>query len=203
MSEKPTPRSNLAAPPVSPVTGEPPWDVAMILGRIADELQANNREIKAVGLVAETTRKSVQELRKEQAQHLGQTAALQTRVENVESRATSSERKLRRHDSGFQRASETDAKLQSDQAAQIIAIEETRRNSKAANDNSKEAIEIATRALQEIEAVKKETKGQTPVLTRIENEQKNKPAAPMLASVLSLAVALVYLVLEIIAKQHH
>lgn len=96
-------------------------------------------------------------------------------------------------------ASDADAKLSAEQAAMVIAIDETRKY-------AKDALTIASKALKKIEETKKttdstaiETKAQTEALARVEAEPK--PRVPLtLAAVLNLSIGLVYLVLELLRR---
>src|SRR5258706_10346682 len=97
--------------------------------RLSDEVRSVDGHVQQFGTELATTREAVVDLRKDHG-------SMELRLGKVEGRAAASERNLKRHDSGFRRISETDLKIQSDQAAHVVAIEEARTYAKKAAEDS-------------------------------------------------------------------
>lgn len=192
-------RSTPKAFPASPVT-DPLGKVIEALGFLDDSIKENNRQVKAVGSTAETTRRSVQELRKEQALLTGRVANVETNLEKIDARVGSSERQMKRHDSGFRQLSDTDSKIQSDQAAMVIATEEARRYAKDALAVSNQALAKVDEIAKTANATRNETEAQTPVLAQIQLDQKKSPIGTIAASVLALSATLLQIILEVLRR---
>lgn len=154
------------------------------MGSVADAVRALEKKVDSCALDTKVTRESVRELRKDHA-------ALLQRVDDLAERLAVAERNVRRHDSGFRQSSEVDARQQSETAALVIALDDTRK--------------LARKAIEKIEELEKgqkaeraETAAQTPVLARVEAQTKGMSVPTKAAALLNLVIGVVYLVIEVL-----
>jgi len=181
------------------------------IDRLLDLMEATNATIKIVAADTEGTREAVHVIRE--------------RMVGFEKRLDTLERADSRHMEWRRTASDADAKASSDQAAIVIAVEETRGFAKEALDVAKnsnaqvrEAAEAARQAyeaarlsfqtaskgLMTIASVKTNQESQKTTLMNIEKEETKKPKVPvLLASMLNLTIGLVYLILELLHRMGH
>lgn len=154
------------------------------ISAVADAVQALERKVDEVGVDSRLATYACQEQRKDHA-------ALMSRVDDLFERLQTVERNVRRHDSGFRQTSETDQKHSSELAALVIALDDTRK--------------MAKQALEKIGQVEKdqkeeaaETRAQTPVLARVEEQTKTMALPTKAAAALNLVIGVVYLALEVL-----
>jgi chromosome segregation ATPase len=157
------------------------------IGSNTAALQSLEQKLEVSIADAKTTNASLRALRSEYAR-------IANEMEDLGHRVNEAERGLKRHDSGFRQTSEVDAKTASDMAALVIAIEDTRK--------------IAKKGLEKIEKAEKgqqeacdETKAQTPVLAKIEDQTKDIKSIGFptkAAAVFNLAIGIIYMVIEIL-----
>lgn len=133
--------------------------------------------------IADATRRNVQSFRND----------VEAKLERIDDRVGSSERHIRRHDSGLREASNSDHSIKVDQAAQMIAVAETRA--------------IALKALTKVEAIEKTgqqtfdmTKAQNPVLAQIQSDQKKPKTAGSItaAAIVNIVLGIIYLIREVL-----
>lgn len=181
------------------------------LDRLFDAIEGMQGSIKMIAADTEGTREAVQVIR--------------DRMSGFEERLSVLERAENRHLEWRKSASEADAKIVSDQAAFVIALEETRSAAKEALEVAKEARDLAKaneRNVKEsleaskhayeaarlaFEASRKGLTAITHVKTttdEIKTEEQKKPKVPVaLAAVLNLSVGLVYVILELLRRTGH
>ena len=159
------------------------------IGTVSDEVRFLSKKVDDCSTDTRITNDSVRAIRQEYA-------GLAKRVDDVQELAETAERHGRRHDSGFRQASETDAKRASELAAVVIALDDTRK--------------LAKKCVEEIDEIKKaqvlnaeETKAQTPVLAKVDDQTKQMSAPTKAAALLNFAIGLVYLLCKIIEWLGH
>lgn len=211
--DRPTPKSSFRAAPAAPTPHETrkvhAADPLLLLVGKVDEIadQVRNVDLHVVSLGAEmkTTRGMVVDQRKDHGALEARVAKQEKGFLEVDGRIRTSERNLKRHDSGFRQASENDLKIASDQAAQAIAIEEARNHAKKAAEEVS-SLRLEMQRLKESSwASESETKAQTPVIEAtataiagVAKDQKTANRRTPLALGLSLALAVVSLALEVL-----
>lgn len=188
------------------------------LDRLFDAIEGMQGSIKMIAADTEGTREAVQVIR--------------DRMSGFEERLSVLERAETRHLEWRKSASDADAKIVSDQAAFVIALEETKAASKEALEVAKEALEVAkasngqvkeavdaskhayeaarlafvsaSKGLTAIAHVKTNTDEAKTDLAAIKTEEQKKPKVPVaLAAVLNLSVGLVYVILELLRRTGH
>lgn len=185
------------------------------LDRLFDMIEGMQGSIKMIAADTEGTREAV--------------GSIRDRMQNFEDRLSIVERSRDREAEWRRNASETDAKIVSDQEAFVIALEETKTAAKEALEVSKEALKVSKenaaqvalafdastkayeaarlafeasrKGLTAISHVKTNTDEAKTELAAIKTEEQKKPKVPVaLAAVLNLAVGLVYVILELIGR---
>ena len=188
------------------------------LDRLFDTIEGMQGSIKMIAADTEGTREAVQVIR--------------DRMTGYEERLAALERAENRHVEWRKSASDADAKIVSDQAAFVIALDETRTAAKEAVAIAKEALEVSkqsgTQVKEAVDASKQAyeaarlafvsaSKGLTAIthvktnqetantdLAAIKTEEQKKPKVPVaLAATLNLAVGLVYVILELLRRAGH
>lgn len=165
--------------------------VLAVLATVSSAVEDLRKDVHRGNANIEVLKKSLQQLR---ADYFNRVGALEQRIGNTR-------REIR---DGTRTASENDLKLESEQAAIIIRLDET----KAIAEKALRATTILQSTSRETATttslVEKETKAQTPVLADIKHDveiaRKNK-LAPLLASLLNLVIGIVWLLLYILKNK--
>lgn len=152
-----------------------------------DELRSKVEEAARDGMI---TAESMRETRKD-------IAALTSKIERLGTRVGTAERNIRRHDAGIRSHSDVDAKHESELAALVIAIDETRK--------------LAKKTAHALEDLKREQKTATTEQTtaivqkvdEVESDQKKGRLSASVAAAINLAVGVVYLLLKLLESRGH
>lgn len=188
------------------------------MDRLLDAIEGLQGSVHMIAADTEGTREAV--------------GVIRDRMTNFEERLSFLEREQRRNVDARKSLSDADAKIVSDQAAFVIALEETKvaalealevsrealeatkanasqvtaaiDASKAAYDAARLAFEASRKGLTAITYVKTNTEEAKTDLAAIKTEGQKKPKVPVaLAAVLNLSVGLVYVILELLRRTGH
>jgi len=163
---------------------------------ILSDMQGSIKELSQRVSASQYSTEAARSLRAEHGELLRQ---LKRQGDQIEVLA----RGIKRHDSGLRQQSDADAALHSVDAALVIAIEETRKlAAKAADDAAAAAAGVAALATT-TDAAATETRDQTPMLAKIENQTQQIALPAKLAAGVNVAVGVIYLILEAIRAWGH
>ncbi len=184
MADRPTPRQFPAA---NEISGDALDKLLEALSSVVASVDVLGKKVDAAARESQLQRFVVEGARDE----IGEVA---DSVEAIDGRMTTAERNIKRHDAGFKSTSEVDLKHESELAALVIAIDETRK--------------LAKKAAAEIEELKKNTglvvkQGETAVTALAKtNKDAQKARTPVAAAAaINLAIGIVYLILKLL--EHH
>lgn len=152
-----------------------------------DDLRVKVEEAARDGLI---TAESMRETRKD-------IGALSAKIERLGTRVGTAERNIRRHDAGFRSHSDVDAKHESELAALVIAIDETRKLAK------KTATALEEMKRDQKTAAEEQT---TTIVTKVDEAEKDQQKGRLSANVaaaINLAVGVVYLLLKLLESRGH
>lgn len=184
---RPPPIPRAPALTASAISGDALERVLEIMQRQASAMEGLRSSIRAGGANSDVVINALKDMRLEHAKVL-------KIVEKMEDRVERAETNIRRHDSGFRQTSEVDAKQQSDMAAFVIALDETRKMAKQSFDKVSAFEKSASANLVA-------TKAQTPMITEIVSQTKGvqdivKPAK--VATAVNFVVVVIMFVLEVL-----
>lgn len=172
------------AAPVPSLAGDALERVLEIMQRQASAMEGMRTAARAGGANVDVVLNALRDMRLEHAKVLKV-------VERMEDRIERAELNIRRHDSGFRQTSEVDAKQQSDMAAFVIALDETRKMAKQSLD--------AVRAFeQNASANLVATKAQTPMITKMARDIPAVTKPAKVAAAANFIAAVIMIVLEVL-----
>jgi uncharacterized tellurite resistance protein B-like protein len=166
------------------------------MGGIVVSVEDLGKKVDAATRAGVITAHVVRETRKDVAKVIAHVAELDKTVGELDGRTSANERNIRRHDAGLKTHSDADSKHESELAAFVIVIDETRK--------------LAGKAAKAVEELKqsqtKTTEDQTAAIVQkvdvLDQDTKKARVPASVATAINLAIGIVYLILKIIESRH-
>ena len=167
------------------------------IGSIVVSVDELGKKVEDAARDGSITAQAMRETRKDLAALVQRADALADRMVKVEARTTSTERSIRRHDAGFRTHSDTDAKHESELAALMIAVDETRKLAKQT------AIGLENLKRDQAKSTTEQTSAIVKKVQDVEEDTRKARLPASAAAAINLAVGLVYLLLKLLESRGH